>query len=192
MPVREIEGAAGFLFEAGMLKRARRAGWWIAGVRDPESIAEHSFRAALTGMVLAAMEGADPARTSMLCLLHDIQETRVGDIPHIGRHYVTAADNEAVTRDQVADCPAQVADTVSEAVAEYETGDTLEAVCARDADKLECLVQAVEYRAQGVTTVQPWIDSCHAALKTESGRAVAEAALNANPLDWQKTRREDR
>ncbi|GGP44124.1 hypothetical protein GCM10010214_16250 [Streptomyces abikoensis] len=38
------KGTAGFLLEMGMLKRAKRSGWWIAGVKDPETIAEHSFR----------------------------------------------------------------------------------------------------------------------------------------------------
>ncbi|CAM5298637.1 HD domain-containing protein [Streptomyces californicus] len=39
----QAKGAAGFLLEMGMLKRAKRSGWWIAGVKDPETIAEHSL-----------------------------------------------------------------------------------------------------------------------------------------------------
>lgn len=177
----------GFVFEMGLLKRARRTGWWMAGVRDPESIAEHSFRTAIVGTVLAAMEGADPARVCLLCTLHDTQETRTTDIPHIARRYVRAVDNRDVTADQVAACPSEVAAVVSEAVAEYEAGETLEAIVARDADKLECLVQAVEYRSQGVTTVQPWIDSSRAALKTASAIRLAEDALAGNPLSWRAT-----
>jgi hypothetical protein len=37
---------AKYLYEAGQLKRVKRSGWWIAGVKDPESVAEHSFRTA--------------------------------------------------------------------------------------------------------------------------------------------------
>ena len=76
---------------------------WIAGVKDPETIAEHSWRTAVIGAVLAMMEGADPAKVALLATFHDTQETRVGDIPWIGRRYLTAASNEAVTTDQVAD-----------------------------------------------------------------------------------------
>lgn len=177
----------GFIFEVGLLKRARRTGWWMAGIRDPESIAEHSFRAAVIGAVLAAMEGADPARVSLLCTLHDTQETRTTDIPHLARRYLQAADNEDVTADQVASCPPEVASVIKAAVAEYEAGETLEAMVARDADKLECLVQAVEYRAQGVTMVQSWIDSSRAALKTASAIRIAEAAITGNPLGWRTT-----
>ncbi|MFE7870654.1 HD family hydrolase [Micromonospora humida] len=177
-------GAMRFIFEAGVLKRAARTGWWFAGIKDPESIADHSFRTALIGMMLAAMEGADPARVSMLCVLHDTQETRITDIPHIAKSYLTAAPNTTVTADQVAACPPAVADLVNAAVAEYEAGETPEAIVARDADKLECLVQAVEYRHQGIDNVQRWIDSSRAALKTASAHRLADAALTGQPLAW--------
>jgi putative hydrolases of HD superfamily len=179
-----LAATASFLFETGLLKRARRTGWWVAGIKDPETIAEHSFRTALVGTVLAALEGADPARTALMCLLHDTQETRVGDIPHNGRQYVTATDNEAVTADQVAGCPPEVAELVRDAVAEFERGETTEAVLARDADKLECLVQAVEYQQQGWTTVQQWIESNRVARRTPSAISLAEAVLATGALDW--------
>ncbi|MFI2709377.1 HD family hydrolase [Micromonospora sp. NPDC018662] len=180
----QYAAAMRFIFEAGVLKRAARTGWWFAGVKHPESIAEHSHRTALIGMVLAAMEGADPARTTMLCVLHDTQETRITDIPHIAKRYLKAAPNTAVTADQVAGCPPAVTDTITAAVAEYEAGETLEAVVARDADKLECLVQAVEYRHQGIDNVQRWIDSSRAALTTASAQRLADAALTGQPLAW--------
>lgn len=180
----DADGAMSFIFEAGVLKRAARTGWWFAGVKQPESIADHSFRTALIGLMLAAMEGADPARVSMLCVLHDTQETRITDIPHIAKRYLTAAPNTTVTADQVAAGPPAVADLITAAVAEYEAGETLEAVVARDADKLECLVQAVEYRHQGINNVQRWIDSSRAALKTTSAHRLADAALNGQPLAW--------
>jgi putative hydrolase of HD superfamily len=183
----DAAGAMSFIFEAGTLKRAARTGWWIAGIKDPESIAEHSFRTAIIGMILAAMEGADAARVSMMCLLHDTQETRITDIPHIAKRYLTAAANTDITADQVAECPPAVVDVITGAVIEYEAGETLEAVVARDADKLECLVQAVEYRHQGTDTVQRWIDSSRAALKTTSAHRLADAALSGQPLAWLNT-----
>ncbi|MFI7550845.1 HD family hydrolase [Micromonospora sediminimaris] len=180
----DAAGAMRFIFEAGVLKRAARTGWWFAGIKNPESIAEHSFRTAIIGMMLAAMEGADPARVSMLCVLHDTQETRITDIPHIAKRYLTAAPNTTITADQVAACPPAVAGLINAAVAEYEAGETPEAIVARDADKLECLVQAVEYRHQGIDNVQRWIDSSRAALKTTSAHRLADAALTGQPLAW--------
>ncbi|MGW7578288.1 HD domain-containing protein [Streptomyces sp. NPDC054765] len=180
-------GTAGYLLEMGMLKRAKRSGWWIAGVKDPESIAEHSFRVGIIGAVLAMMEGADPAKVALMCLFHDTQETRVGDIPHIGRRYLTAASNEKVTADQVSAAHPAVTSGVQRVVDEYENGDSTEVVVAHDADKLECLVQAVEYREQGCSIVQNWIDTSLASLKTASAQALAEAALNMPSIEWQQT-----
>jgi len=186
-----VAGAMSFLFEVGVLKRAKRTGWWFVGHKDPESIAEHSFRAGIVGAVLAAMEGADASRVALMGLLHDTQETRVTDIPHIGRRYLDAADNEAITADQVAAAPSAVRDAIQGAVDEYEAGETIAAIVARDADKLECLIQAVEYREQGYQNVQAWIDSSLASLKTESARRLAQEALRGGTLRWQQTFRSE-
>ncbi|MFD7886284.1 HD family hydrolase [Streptomyces bauhiniae] len=179
-------GTASFISEMGVLKRVARTGWWFTGNRAPESVAEHSFRVGVIGSVLAMMEGADPARVALMCLFHDSQETRVGDIPHIGRRYLKAAPNGEVTADQVANAHPAVRTGVQSAVDEYEAGETAEAVVARDADKLECLVQAVEYREQGYSLTQNWIDTSLAALKTPSAKALAEAALSMDSLQWQQ------
>lgn len=182
-----VEGTAGFLFEMGVLKNAKRTGWWFTGNNNPESIAEHSFRVGIIGAVLAMMEGADAGRVALMCLFHDTQETRIGDIPHIGRRYIDAASNEKVTADQVAAAHPAVKAGVQRVVEEYEGGGSLEAIVAKDADKLECLVQAVEYRSQGYSLVQDWIDTSLASLKTPSAQALAEAALTMSPLEWRKT-----
>jgi putative hydrolase of HD superfamily len=180
----QLSDTAGFLYEIGLLKRYKRTGWLQVGVPLPESIADHSFRASVIASVLAAMEGADPQRAAFLALWHDSQETRITDIPHLTKNYVSAASNERVTQDQVAGLPAPVADIISAAVAEYEAAGTEEARCARDADKLDCLLQAREYAEQGHRNVQPWIDSSLAALTTASAKQLAHEAIAQNSLAW--------
>lgn len=129
--------------------------------------------------------GADASQVALLCLFHDSQETRVGDIPHIGRKYLRAVLNSEVTADQVANSRPAVRAGVQDAVDEYEAGETPEAIIARDADKLECLVQAVEYREQGYSLTQNWIDTSLASLNTPSAKVLAEAALTTSSLEWQ-------
>lgn len=181
----EAAGVASFAHEMGVLKRLRRAGWWQVGVRDPESVAEHSLRVAQLAALIAAEEGADPARAAYLGLWHDSQETRITDLPHSSRAYLTrTADNETITRDQVAHLPDAAARTVTEAVVEYEARETLEARCAKDADKLECLLQALEYRAAGHQHVQSWIDSSRSGMTTSFAARVADAAQAGTPMDW--------
>ena len=41
-----------YVFEAGMLKRVARSGWWAENVKHPESVADHSFRTALVAFIL--------------------------------------------------------------------------------------------------------------------------------------------
>ncbi|MFE5592308.1 HD family hydrolase [Streptomyces sp. NPDC056549] len=178
-------GTASFISELGVLKRVARTGWWFTGNKTPESVAEHSFRVAAIGSILAMMEGADAGRVALMCTFHDSQETRVGDIPHIGRRYIKAAENGEVTADQVVHAHLSVRAGVQAAVDEYEARETLEAKVARDADKLECLFQAVEYREQGYTLTQNWIDTSLASLTTTSAKVLADAALTGSSLDWQ-------
>ncbi len=178
--------AASFAFELGVLKRMRRAGWWHVGVRDPESVAEHSLRVAQLATMIAAMEGADPARAALLAVWHDSQETRTGDIPHTARSYLDKPSPAAITADQIANLSDTTAKTIQEAVAEYEEQLTPEAQCAKDADRLECLIQAVEYRDAGYANVQGWIDSSRGALATDSARRIADAALHTSPLAWRE------
>jgi 5'-deoxynucleotidase YfbR-like HD superfamily hydrolase len=186
MPEPEMEGLTNFLYEMGLLKRYKRTGWMIAGIDNPESIAEHSFRTAIIGYLLAVMEGADPAKTAALCLFHDTQETRIGDVPSVGKAYVVTAPNPEVTADQVAGFPAAASQAVRELVEEYEARQSLEARLAKDADKLECLIQAREYQAQGHGDVPPWIETSAAALQSSSARQLAEACQQVPPRQWWK------
>ncbi|MFF4403736.1 HD family hydrolase [Streptomyces sp. NPDC001262] len=179
-----LTAVAHFLFEAGTLKQSRRTGWWMAGVRDPESVAEHSWRTSLIASVIAKLEGADPARAALLAVWHDSQESRTGDVNHLGKKYADAVDPRDVTADQVAGMPDVLAEAIRSVVAEYEDKDTPEALCARDADKLECLLQGIEYRAQGYANAQRWIDNSRTRLVTKSGIALADALLASEPLDW--------
>jgi putative hydrolases of HD superfamily len=180
----EAAELAAFGYELGVLKRIRRAGWWHAGVRDPESVAEHTMRVAQLAALIAAEEGADPARASFLALWHDTQETRTGDLPHTVTGYLTKPDPRQITADQTAHLPESSRMAVRAAVDEYESQQSPEALCAKDADKLEMLLQAVEYRDIGVSRVDGWIDSARGSIRTETGRRIAEVALRLSPLAW--------
>jgi 5'-deoxynucleotidase YfbR-like HD superfamily hydrolase len=129
------------------------------------------------------MEGADVGRTAALCLLHDAHETRIGDVPSVGRAYVTTAAPEAVTAHQTATMPDEVAKVVAGLTAEYEANETPEARLAHDADKLETLLQAAEYKAQGFDT-DAWRESSLAAQRTDAGQRLAQAIGQADPHHW--------
>src|SRR4051794_31383124 len=179
-----LSGVGDFLHEMGQLKRLPRAGWQFAGVPDPESVAEHSFRAAIVGIALAPLQGADIGRTAALCIVHDSPETRIGDVPAVGRAYVTTASPEAVSVHQTSAMPDALAAVFQELVRAYEAEDSIEARIAHDADKLETLLQAREYEAQGSHDTAQWQDSSTAALRTDTGQQLADAILATTPTTW--------
>ncbi|MEY9211546.1 HD domain-containing protein [Thermobifida halotolerans] len=184
----DLSSLGRFLYEAGTLKNQRRTGWWMAGVRDPESIAEHSWRTALIASLIARLEGADPARAALMAVWHDTAETRTGDVNHLGKRYLgSEADPRAVAADQVDGMPEPVVEMVRGVIGDYEDQETLEARCAKDADRLECLIQGVEYRAQGYANAQRWIDNSLSRITTPSGQRLADAVLSTGSLDWLRT-----
>jgi 5'-deoxynucleotidase YfbR-like HD superfamily hydrolase len=178
-----LAGTAAFLFEMGHLKHLARAGWLLLGIPQPESVAEHTFRVAIVGIALAAQEGADIGRTAALCLLHDSPESRIGDVPSVGRAYVSTASPEAVAAHQTSGMPPALAEVFQGLVAEYEAAESIESQVAHDADKVETLLQAVEYQAQGYDTAG-WRDSSTAALRTSSAQELAQAISSADPHEW--------
>lgn len=181
-----LTGIAAFLFEAGHLKHIPRSGWLLLGIKQPETVAEHSFRVGLVGIALAALEGADPGRTAALCLMHDVHETRIGDVPSVGRAYVTTAVPEAVTAHQTSGMPTEVAKTFQDLTAEYEATETLESKVAHDADKIETLLQAAMYETQGYAA-EPWRDTSIQALRTDSAKQLAQAIVTTDPRGWWMT-----
>lgn len=181
-----LAGVATFLFETGHLKNIPRSGWLLLGITQPETVAEHSFRVGLIGLTLAALEGADPGRTAALCLMHDVHESRIGDVPSVGRAYVTTAVPEAVTAHQTAGMPDEVSKSLQELTAEYETTETLESKVAHDADKIETLLQAAEYQTRGYDT-EPFRNTSIEALRTESAKQLAQAITATDPRGWWMT-----
>ena len=178
-----MERIARFLFEVGHLKRVARSGWWVAGVRDPESVAEHSFRCAWVGHFLALREGVDPAKVMLMCLAHDIQEARINDHHKISQAYLDVKDIEPkVFRDQVADLPG--GEDLRRVHDEYLAGETLEARVARDADRLECALQALEYMREGHKSCRRWFRNTEPVLTTAAGRALFEVLATCDPEDW--------
>ena len=79
--------------------------------------------------------------------------------------------------------PDAAAKAFQELTAEFEAGQTIEAQVARDADKLETLLQAVEYQAQGHDTTA-WQETSIAALRTDAAKQLAQAITATDPQWW--------
>ncbi|NPA48033.1 MAG: HD family hydrolase [Thermococci archaeon] len=141
-------GILGFLLDAGKLKRLPRTGWLMAGIPNPESVADHSFRTALVAMILCdelVRRGvnADCEKTMRMALLHDIGEALTSDIPSVAAEFVGKKEEKAVER-VLGAIP-----TYKPLWEEYERGESLEGKTVKFADRLEMLIQALEYERAG-------------------------------------------
>lgn len=169
------------LFEFGSLKRLPRSGWLTVGIKNAESVAEHSYRTALIGMLLAKKEGADSCRVVKMCLLHDVHEGRAGDLHTASRRYAKL-DVKKANREIFSKC--EFSGELTELCEEFEEGKTKEAIVSRDADKLECLVQAKEYLDLGNKYASDWIRSARGCLKTKTAKQWEAEIVERDSNAW--------
>lgn len=180
---------ADLLFEAHQLKALPRSGYHFLGAGD-ESVAEHTYMTTFIGFVLAQhVKGIDPLKLMTMCLLHDLPEARIGDINYVQKQYVTA-DETAALADQVRGL--FFGDAMSAVIEEFNAGESMEAMLARDADQLSMLVDLKSLSDLGHRAAQSWVDNVRGRLKTDVARDLCEAVLAA-PKDrwWRKNHTED-
>lgn len=127
-----------------------RTGWLVAGVDEPESIADHVFGVAIVAMWLADRVEADvdTERLLRIALLHDAGEALLTDLPRpvkelIGRDDVDEAEAEACRRLFVD------VDGWEESVEAYRRQESDEARLVKAADRIQMAAKALVYRSQG-------------------------------------------
>jgi len=179
-----MENITNFLYETGQLKRVKRSGFWLIGVNNPESVAEHSFRAAVLGYFLAKMEEVDVNKVTLMCLFNDMHESRINDLHKVGQRYIDFKIAETKAQKEQT---AELGDAGKEMFSlreEFAGQETRESLVARDADLLENALQAREYIKIGYKDAQNWIDNIWKVIKTESGKKLLKQIEKNDPNDW--------
>ena len=121
------------------LKDIVRTGWVRNDVKNPESVAAHSWGMAILALKLTPKE-LDLSKVLSLCLVHDIPEVRVGDLtPH--DDCSTKAEDEFKAMKELA--PEWLS-----LFQEYEMGETEEAKFVKQLDKLDMGLQAMIYESK--------------------------------------------
>ncbi len=177
---------AGFLYEIGNLRRVRRSGWWLAGVDHPESVAEHSFRCAVVGYVLAKIEGLNAEKTAAMCLFNDLHEARINDLHKLGQKYLDFREAEKKAfLDQSAQVQKEARKGIVGLFTEFYDESTPEGVLARDADLLECALTAMEYKKRGYDT-EDWLSNISKLIKTKGAAGLLAEIRATDPDSWWK------
>jgi len=176
-----------FFFELGQMQKIKHSGWYVAGVSDPESIAEHVHRAAEIGYVLAILENANPEKVAFMVLIHDNGEARTLDLHRICSRYVESKKGEVkAALEQFDRLPKNIAQRFKKIYQEFEKRKTKEAMCAKDADYLEQAITAKEYVDLGYKGCQDWINNIKKALKTSSARKLILEIEKTDINEWWK------
>lgn len=175
-----LERLTHFLFEVSHLKNTPRSGYSFLG-SGQENVAEHSFGTSVIGYVLAQMAGADPNRTVLLCLFHDLHETRTGDFNYVNRRYNTSQRTQAL-KDATAGTGLEL--LVLPLWEELEAAETLEAQIAQDADQLDFILRLKEQLDLGNPLAGRWLDNSLKRLRTDVARELALKISETDHTDW--------
>ncbi|MBT0160730.1 HD domain-containing protein [Candidatus Bathyarchaeota archaeon A05DMB-2] len=143
-----------FLDIVGRLKKVRRTGWIShAGITKPESVADHSFRCAILAMCIGDLCSIDTERLIKMLLLHDIHEALIGDYDYYMKKQrgisEVKAEERSAARNILLGLPPKVRKHYSLIWREFEEQNTSEAILANDIDKIEMIMQAMEYERDG-------------------------------------------
>ncbi len=137
-----------FFSEAGKLKEVPRTGWRIYNVASPETVSGHSYRLALMALHYCRQ---NTLRCVGMALVHDLPEVITGDIAVRNKkedQRVTDGEKKALERKAAEKLFASQPEMLS-LWEEYVENKTPESKLIHDLDKVEMVLQALEYTEQG-------------------------------------------
>lgn len=178
-----------FFYEIGTMRKLMRIHRQVLLTDDmSDSIASHSYRVAIISWFLAKGEGADPYKTVMMSLLHDMTEVRSNDHNWVHKKYVKVFENEIAT-EQLGSLPYP---DFKNFVDEYQERKSKESVLAKEADLLDQILLLREYDWSGNKEAHIWlygkgsakVNAQLAKLKTKTGKKFGKAMYDVDPSDW--------
>lgn len=181
--LREIVKA---IFEARLLKRIQRSGTLILlllGDTIKENVVEHSFYAALIAIVMHHFDQKlDLGKLLIMCLTHDLEEVRTGDLNQVNRLYYDNDPEIEAFRDMWKG--SKLGENLTEIHTERHKRRSKEAIAARDCDVLAEIVLEKEYFNAGVMEVKEWMDFHLKRLNTEVGKKIGRMIMSLNYDSW--------
>ncbi|CAH0025898.1 unnamed protein product [Clonostachys rhizophaga] len=154
-PPTEAESPIPFFHMLERLKTTKREGWRRFAIDRGESIADHMYRMSMISMFAppALREKLDLNKCIKMSLIHDMAELLVGDItpvdnvPKPEKNRREASTMDLLGKNYLRNVPGgKVSGAEMQAIwQEYEDSKTPESIFVHDVDKVELLLQMVEY-----------------------------------------------
>lgn len=142
-----------FMREAIKLKDTVRSGWVLKKVKDPESVADHTFSLALLSMIFGKKMNLNVEKCIKIALIHDIGEVYTGDIVTRFREEDQPVSNEGKkhlsdesTKKLIFTLPTEFRKEFSELWEEYHNKNSKEANLVKELDSLDSSIQLLEYK----------------------------------------------
>lgn len=178
---KELRGLVKFFHIIGKLKEEKRIGWVVKGIKQGESVADHSMRLTLMAMVFGQRENLDVLKLVKMAIIHDIPEAICGDVAVRVKEEMQEIPNREkreierkALEGEIKLLPAEIAEEIRELWTEFEAGESREARLLYQLDRLEAIFQAVEYEKQGnfEVSLQEFFDYADSRLENRELKAV--------------------
>jgi len=185
----ELKNIADMLFEAGILAKTPRSGFYFLG-SGKQSVAEHTNRAVFIGYALASIiKEADAGKVMKMCLLHDLHEARTSDLNYVHQKYSTT-DEDRAEKDLAYKLP--FGEEMTELLKEFKERKTIESQIAKDADQIELILSLKEQIDLGNERAKLWIPSALQRLKTDEAKKLAEVIMETDFDNWWFANKDDK
>ncbi|XP_023521188.1 HD domain-containing protein 2-like isoform X2 [Cucurbita pepo subsp. pepo] len=177
--------AIDFLTLCQRLKTTKRTGWVRRRVKDPESIADHMYRMGVMALISSDIPGIDRDKCIKMAIVHDIAEAIVGDItPFDGVSKLEKSRREQEALDHMCKVlGGSRAKEIGELWMEYENNSSPEAKIVKDLDKVEMILQALEYESEQGKDLDEFFRSTAGKFQTELGRSWASEVISRRRRD---------
>ncbi len=169
-----MENLIEFLHKVGQLKRVKRTGWVYKKIPNPESVAEHSFRTAILAYVLADELKVDKEKLIKIALIHDLAESVVGDITPWDKAY---RKEKLVMEKKAIEELGSLIKNGKELIGlwdDFEKRKSKEARLAAELDKIEMIIQALEYEKEHPEKASDLDEFWESAKKSVKNRKLLE------------------
>jgi putative hydrolases of HD superfamily len=174
-----------FLYEIGCLRFIPRA-WVQFFGPDFQNLAEHHLRVIWIALMLSRYEGkVNTEKILKMALMHDLAESRAGDVHYVSRMYTKRNENLAIddiTKDTIFE------QELKKLWKEYEERKTIESKIVKDADTLDVDLEVQEQEMKGQKHTIVWKSErkqfVPRQLYTKSAKKLWKIILNSKPYDW--------
>ena len=156
-----------FFKTAANLKKIQRQGWVDKlSIKNPESVADHSYSMAIMGMIISDIENYNSEKILKMILLHDLAESKIGDYTpgQIDFEKKDEIENIAFLK-ILEDLPNSLKSQYQNFWKEYQENISPESKIVHQIDKLEMALQAKTYQDEGHSKEQ--LESFYESAKKE-------------------------